>query len=114
MAHRDKFGRTTFGRKWTRQDDTGEIPAPIPINLPLRICRSAEAFSIRDAADRSVCHVCFEDEQPPRQAMRRFTEAEARQISQTIARMLTDADGAGARPGSSMIPLEGLTVENDE
>ncbi len=114
MAHRDKFGRTTFGRKWTRPDDTGETPAPIPINLPLKICRSAEAFSIRDAADRAVCHVYFDDEQARRQAMRRFTEAEARQISHTIARMLTDADDAGARIGRSMIPLEDLTIENGE
>jgi hypothetical protein len=42
----------------------------------------------------------------------RFTEAEARQFPQTIARMLTDADGAGARAGPSMIPPEGLTAEN--
>jgi len=31
LAHRDKFGRTTFGRKWTRQDDAGEKPAQIPV-----------------------------------------------------------------------------------
>ena len=112
MAHRDKFGRTTFGRKWTRQDDAGETPAPIPINLPLKICQSAEAFSIRDAADRDVCHIYFEDEQARRQAMRRFTEAEARQISQTIARMLTDADDSGTRNDGSRVPRE--AVENRE
>ena len=112
MAHRDKFGRTTFGRKWSRPDDPVETSAPIPIDLPLRICRSAEAFSIRDAADRAVCHVYFEDEQSRRQAIRRFTEAEARQISQTIARMLADADGA--RPGSSTVPLEDLTAGTGE
>jgi len=110
LAHRDKFGRTTFGRKWTRQDDTGENPVPIPIALPLKICRSAEAFSIRDAADRDVCHVYFADEQARRHALRRFTESEARQISQTIARMLTDADDAGV----SMIPLKDLTARNEE
>lgn len=110
MAHRDKFGRTTFGRKWARQDDTGENPAPIPVDLPLRICRSAEAFSIRDAADRDVCHVYFEDEEARRQALRRFTEAEARRISQTITRMLTDANAAG----SAMIPLKELTAEHEE
>jgi hypothetical protein len=96
-----------------RQDDTGETPAPIPIDLPLRICRSAEAFIIRDAADRAVCHVCFEDDARP-QAMRGFTEAQARQISQTIARMLTDADGAGARPSRSMSPLEDSDAGTDE
>ncbi|MBB4199518.1 hypothetical protein CCR94_01330 [Rhodoblastus sphagnicola] len=114
MAHRDKFGRTTFGRKSTRQDDTGETPAPIPIDLPLKLCRSAEAFSILDAADRAVCHIYFEDEPTRRQAMRLFTEAQARQISQTIARMLTDADGTGVRAGSSMIPFENLNAETDE
>lgn len=110
MAHRDKFGRTTFGRKWARQDDTGENPPPIPVDLPLKICRSAEAFSIRDAAGRDVCHVYFEDDQARRQALRRFTEAEARQISQTIARMLTDADDAGG----CTVPLEDLTDGTDE
>ena len=114
MAHRDKFGRTTFGRKWARQDDAAETPLPIPINLPLKICRSAEAFSIRDAADRAVCHVCFENDMAGRQDERRFSEAEARQISQTIARMLTDADGAAARTGRSVGPLEDLTFETDE
>jgi hypothetical protein len=110
LAHRDKFGRTTFGRKWTRQDDAGEKPAQIPVDLPLRICRSAEAFSIRDAADRDVCHVFFGDERTPGKALPRFTEAEARQISQTIARMLSDADAAG----SSMIPLEDLAARDEE
>jgi hypothetical protein len=124
LAHRNKFGRTTFGRKWTRQEDAGETPAPIPIDLPLRIRRSAEAFSILDASERAVCHVCFEDDQDRRQALRRFTEAEARQISQTIARMLSDADAAaagaagagkaGGGAGRSLVPLEDLSGENDE
>ena len=46
--------------------------------------------------------------------MPRFTEAEARAISQTIARMLTDADDAGARTGGATIPLEDLTAGDDE
>jgi hypothetical protein len=72
--------------------------------------RTAEAFSIRDAADRAVCHVYFEDEPARRQAMRRFTEVKLRQIAQTIARMLTDADDAG----NSIIPLDDMIVGNEE
>ena len=114
MAHRDKFGRTTFGRKWTRPDGAGETPAPLPINLPLRISRSAEAFGILDAADRGICYVYFEDEQTRRQTTRRFTEAEAHQIAQTIARMLTDADDqAAARATDRTIALDDLNSEND-
>ncbi len=92
MAHRDKFGRTTFGRKWARRDDPDAAPAPLPISLPLKISRAAESFSIKDAAGRSVCYLYFEDEESRRRQTRRFTEAEAREIAQMIARLLTDVE----------------------
>ncbi len=114
MAHRDKFGRTTFGRKWVRRDDSDAPPARLPIALPLKIRRSAESFAIDDAAGRTVSYVYFEDEESRRQQTRRFTEVEAREIAQMIARLLTDVeDDVGEAAGSS-IPLDDLNAENDE
>ena len=88
MAHRDKFGRTTFGRKWTRHDDFAKAPAPLPIKLPLRIQRANESFAIEDSSGRAVCQLCFIVEESQRSA--RFTEAEAGEMAQMIARLLTD------------------------
>ena len=90
MAHRDKFGRTTFGRKWARQDDSGRDPAPLPITLPLEISRSPESFTIKDATGCGVCYLNFGDDGSGGPQTKRFTEAEAREIADMIARLLTD------------------------
>jgi hypothetical protein len=91
MAHRDKFGRTTFGRKYNRQDDSGEATAPLPITLPLTIRRTEECFVIDDRTGREVCHLTFEGESQ-RQQTKRFTEAQACEMAQMIVRLLTDVE----------------------
>ncbi len=90
MAHRDKFGRTTFGRKWTRQDNSSRDPPQLPITLPLEISRSPESLTIKDANGRGVCHLDFDDDESGRQLTKRLTEAEARVMANMIARLLTD------------------------
>ncbi len=90
MAHRDKFGRTTFGRKWTRQDNSSRDPTPLPITLPLEISRSPESFTIKDATGRGVCYLNFGDDGSEGRQTTRFTEAEAGEIAHMIARLLTD------------------------
>lgn len=112
MAHRDKYGRTTFGRKGTRQDDPGAAPAQLPIALPLKIRRATESLAVEDSLGRSVCDVYFEDDEALRSEMRRFTEAEARQIALLIARLLTDVESEQA--ATATIPLGDLNAENDE
>jgi hypothetical protein len=92
VAHRDKFGRTTFGRKYNRRDDTGEATAPLPIKLPLTIRRTEECFVIDDRTGRAVCHLTFDDENSLRPQTKRFTEAEAYEMAQMIARLLTDVE----------------------
>ena len=114
MAHRDKFGRTTFGRKWERRDDADAPTARLPITLPLKLRRSEESFSVEDAAGRIVSYVYFEDEESRRPEEKWFTEAEAREIAQLIARLLTDVEETAARSTSAFIPIEDLNAENDE
>jgi hypothetical protein len=116
VAHRDKFGRTTFGRKAPHQDGSGEqAPAQLPITLPLGIRPGAGSVAVEDATGRPVCNVSFEDEDSRRQQQRRFTEAEARQIALMIARLLTDVEGdRAAAPADPTIPLGDLNAENDE
>jgi hypothetical protein len=97
LAHRDKFGRTTFGRKWIRPNDPGEAPAPLPVTLPLKISPASDSFAIEDATGRGVCTLYFECEDSRRQQTRRFTEAEAREMAQMIARLLTDVEGGEPR-----------------
>lgn len=90
MAHRDKFGRTTFGRKYARQDASIEAPPALPITLPLKIRRDQERFAIEDGSGRAVCHLYFDDGEGGRQE--RFSEAEAGQMARMIARLLTDVE----------------------
>lgn len=114
MAHRDKFGRLTFGRRWARRDDADPAPLRLPITLPLKIRRSDEYFAIEDAAGRSVSCVLFDDEPSRRAQTRRFSQDEAREIAQMIARLLTDVDAQVDDAVSKTIPLEDLNAENDE
>jgi hypothetical protein len=90
VAHRDKFGRTTFGRKWTRQDESSREPAPLPITLPLEMSRSPGSIVIKDATGRSVCYLDFDVDESGAQQTKRFTQAEAQEIAQMITRLLTD------------------------
>jgi hypothetical protein len=113
LAHRDKFGRPTFGRKWVRRDESDE-PVPIlPIKLPLKIRCSTESFAIDDAAGRTVSYVYFEDELSRRAQTRRYSKDEARAIVQMIARLLSDVERNGD-VSSNTILLEGLNAEHDE
>jgi hypothetical protein len=86
----------------------------LPITLPLKINRASEAYAILDSVGRAVAYVCFEDEDSRRQQLKRFSENEAREVAQLIARLLTDVDEASAGPNPSTIPLEDLNAENDE
>jgi hypothetical protein len=114
LAHRDKFGRPTFGRKWVRRDETESAPLQLPITLPLSIRRSDEAFAIEDGAGRPVSYVVFDDDPARRAQTRRFTQDEAREIAQMIARLLTDVESDTAGAPAATIPLEDLNAENDE
>ncbi len=114
MAHRDKFGRPTFGRKWIRRDEADEAMPKLPITLPLKIRSSTESFAIDDAAGRTVSYVYFEDELSRRTQTRRFSKDEARAIAQMIARLLTDVESDDDISAGKMIPLEDLSAENDE
>ncbi len=114
MAHRDKFGRPTFGRKWQKRDGSDSPPRRLPITLPLKIERSSDSFAIVDAAGHFVSYVYFEDEESRREQMKRFRENEARDIAQLIARLLTDVEEIDDGPNPSTIPLEDLNSENDE
>ena len=67
-----------------------------------------------DAAGRIVSYVYFEDEESRRPEEKWFTEAEAREIAQLIARLLTDVEETAARSTSAFIPIEDLNAENDE
>src|SRR5208283_1774671 len=111
MAHRDKFGRPTFGRKWVRRDDLDAEPRALPITLPLGLRRSGKTFAIEDGAGRTVASVDYADDASLRGQMRRFTEAEAREIAQMIARLLTDVESE--QDASATIALEDLNAEND-
>ncbi|MGO9432247.1 hypothetical protein [Rhodoblastus sp.] len=111
MAHRDKFGRPTFGRKWVRRDEVDAEPRTLPITLPLGLRRSGKMFSIEDGAGRTVAWVDYEDDPSFRAQTRRFTEPEAREIAQMIARLLTDVESE--QDASATIALEDLNAEND-
>lgn len=114
MAHRDKFGRPTFGRKWEKRADSDLPPRQLPITLPLKIQRYAESFAVVDSAGLAVSYVYFEDEESRRQQIRRFSENQARDLAQLVARLLTDVDEDSAGPNPATIPLEDLNSENDE
>jgi len=114
VAHRDKFGRTTFGRKPVRKDDSDAPPARLPITLPLKIRRLTESFAIEDAAGRAVSYIYFDDESSRRTQTRRFSKDEAREIAQMIARLLTDVEVEDESGAGKTIPLEDLSAENDE
>jgi hypothetical protein len=114
LTHRDKFGRLTFGRKWVRHDDTDAATPRLPITLPLKIRRSDESFSVEDATGRSVSFIQFDDEPSRRAQTRRFSQDEAREIAQMIARLLTDVDTEVDASIRGTIPLEDLNAGNDE
>ncbi len=114
MAHRDKFGRPTFGRKWVRRDDAEAAPPRLPVTLPLGLRRSERSYAIEDGAGRVVASVGFEDDPAFRAETRRYSEDEAREIAQMIARLLTDVEGDGRLAAASIIPLDELNAENDE
>jgi hypothetical protein len=114
LTHRDKFGRLTFGRKWGRRDDAEAAPPRLHITLPLKIRHSDESFAVEDAAGRSVSCVHFDDDPSRRAQTRRFSQDEAREIAQMIARLLTDVDAEVDASASRTIPLEDLSAENDE
>lgn len=114
LAHRDKFGRPTFGRKWEKRDASESPPRQLPITLPLKLHRSPDCFAIVDATGHAVSYVYFESEESKRQQVKRFSENEARDMAQLIARLLTDVDESAAGPNPSTIPLEDLNSENDE
>jgi hypothetical protein len=114
LTHRDKFGRLTFGRKWVRHDDTEAATPRLPIKLPLKIRRSDDSFSVEDATGRSVSFIHFDDEPSRRAQTRRFSQDEAREIAQMIARLLTDVDAEAGASVSRTIPLADLSAENDE
>lgn len=114
MTHRDKFGRLTFGRKWARHNDSEAATLRLPITLPLKIRRSDDSFSVEDATGRSVSFIQFDDEPSRRAQTRRFSQDEAREIAQMIARLLTDVDAEAGASTSRTIPLEDLSAENDE
>ncbi len=92
----------------------GAATLKLPITLPLKICLTAEAFAIEDAAERMVSYTCFEDEPSRRTQTRRFSKDEARAIAQMIARLLTDVGSEDESAASKTIPLEDLSAENDE
>jgi hypothetical protein len=112
MAHRDKFGRPTFGRRWVRRDEPDAAPKTLPITLPLALRREEESFAIEDGARRIVASVDFENDPALRAQWRLFTEVEAREIAQLIARLLTDVESGPV--GSTVIPIENLNAGNDE
>ena len=114
MAHRDKFGRPTFGRKWVRRDDADEATPKLPITLPLNIRLAAEAYAVEDAAGRALSYTYFDDELSRRTQTRRFSKDEARAVAQMIARLLTDVEGEDESASGRTIPLEDLNAENDE
>jgi hypothetical protein len=114
LAHRDKFGRLKFGRKWEKRDDSASPPRQLPITLPLKIHRLGESFAVVDAAGRAVSYVAYEIDAAKRQQTKRFSENEARELAQLIARLLTDVDERAAGPNPATIPLEDLNAENDE
>ncbi len=114
MAHRDKFGRPTFGRKWVRRDAAEAAPLRLPITLPLALRREDGYFVILDGAGRDVASVDFEENEGERQKLRLFSQDEAREIALTIARLLTDAESRPAGTNSTIIPLDELNAENDE
>jgi hypothetical protein len=114
LAHRDKFGRLKFGRRWARRDDADAATPRLPIALPLKIRRSDEYFAVEDAAGRSVSCVHFDDEPSRRAQSRRFSQDEAREIAQMIARLLTDVDAEIDGAAGRTIPLEDLNAGNDE
>jgi hypothetical protein len=114
LSHRDKFGRLTFGRKWVRHDETDAATPRLPITLPLKIRRSGEFFSVEDATGRSVSFIQFDDEPSRRAQTRRFSQDEAREIAQMIARLLTDVDAEVDASIGGTIPLEELSAGNDE
>jgi hypothetical protein len=95
LAHRNKFGRPTFGRKWVRRDGLDEATPKLPISLPLKIHSAAEAFFIEDAAGRVLSHTYFDDEPSRRTQTGLFSKDEAREIARMIARLLTDVEGDG-------------------
>jgi hypothetical protein len=84
------------------------------ITLPLKIRHSDESFAVEDAAGRSVSCVHFDDDPSRRAQTRRFSQDEAREIAQMIARLLTDVDAEVDASASRTIPLEDLSAENDE
>jgi hypothetical protein len=112
LAHRDKFGRLTFGRKWEKRDESAAPSRPLPIALPLSIHRAADSFAILDAAGRIVAAIPFEGDASRERQERRFSENETREMAQLIAGLLTDMDAG--RSGPTTIPLEALSAENDE
>jgi hypothetical protein len=86
-----------------RRDAANDPPQRLPINLPLKIRQAGDSFAVEDAAGRNVSYVYFSDEAPSGQPTKWFSEAEAREIAQMIARLLTDVEGDAE---SAMIPLE--------
>jgi hypothetical protein len=114
MAHRDKFGRPTFGRKWVRREETDAVPPKLPIILPLKIHLADDAFAVEDAGGRIVSWTVFDDDASRRAQNRRFSRDEAREIAQMIARLLTDVESADDIAAARTIPLEDLSAENDE
>lgn len=114
MAHRDKFGRPTFGRKWVRRDGAEFAPPKLPVTLPLGLRRSEKNFAIMDGAGRVVASVGYEDDPVFRAESRSFSEDEAREVAQMIARLLTDVESDKPAAAASIIPLDELNAENDE
>ncbi len=114
MSHRDKFGRPTFGRKWVRREEAEAAPLRLPITLPLGLRRSDQFYAIVDAAGREVASVDFEDDPALRAQSRLFSEDEAREVAQMIARLLTEVEADRPRTTVSTIPLDELNAENDE
>ncbi len=114
MAHRDKFGRPTFGRKWVRRDEADAPPALLPVTLPLGVRISGQTFVVADSAGRAVAHVEFEEDPDLRAQTRRFSQPEARDIAQMIALLLTDVESEKIGATAGTIPFEELSAENDE
>lgn len=114
LAHRDKFGRPTFGRKWVRRDPAEAAAPKLSITLPLALRREDGYFVIIDGAGRDVASVDFEDDETQRHKLRLFSQDEAREVALTIARLLSDVESAPTRSGPTTIPLDELNAENDE
>lgn len=90
MAHRDKFGRPTFGRKWVRRPEGVVAPNVLPIKFPVVVRREEDAYIIEDGLGRAVTYTYFDEDEARRAESGDYTEAEARRIAEELARLLAE------------------------